>query len=202
MGLPNSLLKLLETRSEGIYGENGQLERVAEVWRPPAAVTRYQQADAQAALESLRLVTDVETVKKWLMALGTLVAKNMTVADAKVRIGAYTPGMVAYPPECFTRETLYQAGREFTWFPTYAEVARFMDERASAARNLAHRLKKIAEAPIGEPERPEVAKRYKDLTPDEQIKFDQLMDRFRQQFPDRPTGPAGDPTAPGIGAES
>ena len=79
---------------------------------------------------------------KWLASLGILCAGNMTADDAKAKIGAYKTLM--HPPRgVLTQESLDKAGRTFKWFPTYGEVAEFLDAEERELRNQMARAKQI-----------------------------------------------------------
>ena len=91
---------------------------------------------------------------KWLASLGVLTAGKMAAEDARLKASAYL-GLLDYPPCCYTEETLRDAATLFTWFPSYSELAGFLDARAREPRDMAYRLRRIAEGP---PKRRNVAR--------------------------------------------
>lgn len=98
-----------------------------------------------AALERRLVPAEGSTVSKWLASLGVLVAGNMPVADAKVKIAIYAPGLVEVPARAFTRATLYEAGRRFKWWPSFAELSEFLAEQSRDDREDLARLQEQRE---------------------------------------------------------
>lgn len=121
---------------------------------------------------------DPQTVRQWLTALGVMVAGQMTAADAKAKVGAYVP-MLDHPASCFTRETLEEAGRAFKFFPSFSEVAAFLDSKADPLKTLRQRLEAVLRAPVTEIEKP--AKRYSELTEAERAEVDAKFARAKAE---------------------
>lgn len=142
---------------------------------------------------------DRKTVERWLATLGTLVAGTMSAQDAQLRIKSYAR-LLEHPASCYTDETLRAAGETFRWFPSFAEVSAFLDERAQPLRTLRDRLKAIAEAPVTrKPEEP--VRKYRDLSPEEQRRHDELMASFRRARAEQPPpAPQPKPTHAGEAA--
>ncbi|HXQ41622.1 MAG TPA: hypothetical protein VN821_10155 [Candidatus Udaeobacter sp.] len=123
---------------------------VGETWRPPSQASPALKAEAARALEAAERAlapASAETMGRWLASLGLLCAGAMAAQEARAKIGAYA-SLMDYPPACFTKATLREAGRRFKWLPSYAELAALLDEAAAPARALRDRLRAIAEAPL------------------------------------------------------
>jgi hypothetical protein len=166
------------------YGDDDDGAAVPEElpWRPPASVNAALKADAHRSLAQLDAAlkpAERQLVKDWLLALGTLCAGQMSAADAKTKIAGYA-GLLEHPPLCFTRETLRDAARRFKWWPSFAEIAAFLDEIARPTRHLRARVKALTDLPVADPDAVRPTRRYKDLTPEERAKHDAMMAACRR----------------------
>jgi hypothetical protein len=155
--------------------------------RPWTAPKTVEERDAGEALRNLPIVERLcqpcprETVSKWLATLGVMCAgQQLTAADAKAKISAYSAHL-NHPASCFTNDTLNEAARKFKWFPSYAEVAEFLDLKAQQQLNMRFRLEKIAGAKVAEKPRP--GKSWQEMTADERAKFNEIMAGVRDRFP-------------------
>ena len=143
---PETLSRILADQTEGYFGKDGQYETREKSWSLPANTSQQERDDASAFLpiaqQSCRTASATDA-RKWLTTLGTLVAGNMPVQDARAKLTAYV-GLLEMPVGMMTREALDRAGRRFKWFPTYSELAEFVDsEKAALSRNLS-RVRAIA----------------------------------------------------------
>jgi hypothetical protein len=148
-----------------------------ESWDPPEVVGEQLRSEAARAIpqaEAALRPADKQTAREWLMALGVLVAGQMTTNDAKAKIGAYAP-LLDHPACCFTRATLEEAGRQFKFFPAFAEIAAFLDEQRAPLVLMRGRLKAIAAVRPPESRQP----RYSDLSAEQRAQLDEIMSRFR-----------------------
>ena len=98
---------------------------------------------AEAALKPAK----ISDRRKWLATLGVLCSGNLTVADSKEKLSAYGH-LLKYSAVVFTDETLEGAGRKFTWFPSFSELAKYLDELELPIRNRFARILKISNARI------------------------------------------------------
>lgn len=76
------------------------------------------------------------------MNLGALCAGAMSADEARTRIAAYLP-LLRPARGALSKESLDRAGRAFKWFPTYGEVAAFLDQEADDLRAQLTRAKRI-----------------------------------------------------------
>lgn len=113
---------------------------------PPSQELREEARQTLAAAEAALEPAPRELAEKWLATLGVLTSGRLSVTDARVKLAAYSK-LLDHPIHCYTEETLAQAARRFTWFPSFAEVAAFLDEVARAARDVVRGLRHIAEGP-------------------------------------------------------
>jgi len=188
--LPPTLRKLCELDYETVYpvsesGEQLPHRQRLKAWRKPESVTAEQRADAQRLLAGRAGEfgpANLGTIEQWLVMVGTLTAKNMTVADAKAKIRVYSNALAEYPPCCFTKETAFAAGKRFEWFPAFAELAGMLEEVAAPIRELHRRLNAIVSAPTALPiAQQKPAPRYNELTPEQRAEFDKTMaDYYRE----------------------
>lgn len=182
--LPFSLRIGLQPKTEYRYPEDGGAVLVEVPWELPAVITEAMIADAKAvipAYEAALAPAGRQEVGKWLTALGTLVAGRLSAEDAKVKISAYLELLTA--PACsLTRESLAEAGRRFTWFPSFGEVQEFLDEAARPTKGMLHRLRMLAAAPPT----PKVAEEpfvpWSKRTPEEKERFEQMMAKARAKL--------------------
>lgn len=173
----------VEWRYDDDHG--GKARRVA--WKAPETVDPQMQADAERVsrqAEAALKPADVADVRKWLASLGLLCAGQMSASDAKLKLAAYAP-LLDQPACCYTQDTLREAGKRFTWFPSFAELNAFLEEYAAPLKTMRDRLRKLAEAKVAIPEQ-RSGKRYCELSPEKKAELDRLMAPFR--------GPRGKPT--------
>lgn len=117
-------------------------------WELPKVITKSLKAEAARMAVVLRgrmVPAQKEAIREWLKMLGVLCAGNATVADARMKVGAYS-AMLNHPASCFTKESLDRAGRRFKFVPSYAELVEFLDAESAPARLAVTRLEKIAAA--------------------------------------------------------
>lgn len=95
-----------------------------------------------------------------------------------MRVSAYT-ALLGPVSGALTEDSLDRAGRKFKWFPSYAEIAEFLDgEKAEIEKQLA-RARQITEADISLPrkELPRMSKYMVDLKASD-------PETFARQFPE------------------
>jgi hypothetical protein len=120
---------------------------------PVSAEVRDAARKALPALTATMRRASDGTVKKWLASLGVLTAGKVGAADARAKITAYA-AMLEHPEMCFTGTSLKTAARAFKWFPSYSEVAEFLDGECREERAALRRLKRIAEGPVADEAKP------------------------------------------------
>lgn len=114
-------------------------------WQPPEHPTPVLIAEAKHVRPQLEryLEPAPEHVKlRWLTQLGTLTAGSSTVEEALTRIKAYARDL-DHPAFCFTDSSRVDAARRFKFWPSFAELARFLDEVAQPHRERLQRLRRI-----------------------------------------------------------
>lgn len=180
VSVSSSLSRAISSPSQAVYTETGMDSREAP-WTLPQRITMDLILDAQRAATAYgRLLVRApdHLVNSWLNALGTLMAGQMTAGDAKVKIAAYA-GLLDHPSLCYTQQTLAAAGRKFKWWPSFAELAEFLDDIAREPRRHATRINALANtSPRVPPE--EQPRRYKDLSPEEQQAHNDFMTNWRK----------------------
>jgi hypothetical protein len=177
--------RALEAPRDGYVDAKGEFQVCEGTWRP-VAISAAAKAEARAELD--RLAESLEPAGKermaqWLATLGTISATgNMTVADAKAKLGAYA-SLLAYPVACLTRESLDRAGRAFKWFPTYAEIAEFLDAEQRRVETRRKRLERL----LSDEERATKAepkpKRYADASDEDRARIDARLAELKAAKP-------------------
>ena len=133
-------------------------------------------ADAKAGLRAVEAAlapAPVGEVRKWLTGLGTLSAGQMSLEDARAKIGAYA-ALLDAPVFVLTTENLKEAGKKFTWFPSFGEVAAFLDGKTAELRRTKSRLAALANA-APTPKIEKTAKPWSQRSQEERDRFDQMM---------------------------
>ncbi|MDR3439867.1 MAG: hypothetical protein P4L94_24940 [Telmatospirillum sp.] len=119
-------------------------------WNRPLVITGQEQADALAFLPMAQDAckpAPPDPVRKWISTLGALVAGNMPVGDARAKLSAYTRLLDVPLGVVDDDDSLKRAGHRFKWFPSYAELAQFVDEEKYQLDERVRRLQLIAEGP-------------------------------------------------------
>ena len=114
---------------------------------PVTTAIRDEARAVLATLESSMAPAPDDLVKKWLVKLGILTAGNVGEQDAETKIKAYA-FMLSSPSKCYTAATLKTAARLFKFFPSYSEIAGFLDGECIDERNQLRRLKRISQGPV------------------------------------------------------
>ncbi len=198
--LDKRLLVAVRTKTEWRFAaedDEGRRKREGgamplEGWDVPAVITQGMIDAARAELDGWREylkpcrhghIGEENTVADWLSQLGIMCAgPKMSVADAKEKIVTYAIGL-RYPPICFTRASLYAAGRHFKWFPTFSELCDWLDAVARPARETLERLEALALAkPTQKPQLAETIRLWADLTPAEREAHNERMFRLKAQL--------------------
>lgn len=193
VSLSSSLRASCDTETEWRDGDVREI-----TWRP-RNVSPQNIAEAKsktAALDRALLPADISITRKWLGTLGVMCAGKMEIADARAKIAVYAANL-RHPEFCFTQDTLVEAGKKFTWFPSFAEVSAFLDEIEKPTRELAERVKRIAEMqPTVQGQSPqpvETLRRYAQYDEADKKEFDDMMDRLRGRFPTQRAAPDDQP---------
>jgi len=117
------------------------------VWQAPANLPARIVDEAQRAAKQLEhaLKPATEDVKaKWLAQLAQLCAP-VSAEDGLTRLRAIARDL-DHPPLCFTDETRIAAARRFKFFPSFAELAGFLDGVRHPYRERLGRLRQIRPA--------------------------------------------------------
>lgn len=127
-------------------------------WDPPAALSDRLRAVVTAELAEIGAQSqpaDRPQVAKWLASLASLVAGGrITAEDAKLKLNAYTAMFAgAIPASILTRKSLDAVARQFTFLPSYAELALAIDDLQADTRRRERKLRCLAALPAPEPER-------------------------------------------------
>lgn len=131
-------------------GEHG-FELKPGPWKPPAVVSRVMAAEAREHLARMSRVqfapAETDTVKGWLIALGNVVASSsaLTPEDVEVKVSAFLSLLEDYPAGVFTKATLKRAAQRFTFFPSFGELSKLLDEEEAALNVRRDRLRRIAD---------------------------------------------------------
>lgn len=119
-------------------------------------------------------------IERWLTALGVLCAGRGDDGNAEIKLAIYAPRLMQ-PASVFTDANLTEAGKRFSFFPSFAELSAFLDEKAEPVKAIAWRLRQLAEAkptaPAATPERT-----WSDLTPEEREAHDRMMEEVRRKI--------------------
>lgn len=162
------------------------------VWSPPASVTPDMRDDALATLRRLDVAmapSPIETTRKWLAALGNLVASRHGASEAQQAVRTYA-AMLDYPASCFTRDTLRAAARQFKFWPAFAELAEFLDALVADQRALRDRLEALCRLPVSDAPpatKADPARSYRDLGAEQQAEHERLMANYRASLAAGPT---------------
>ena len=117
-------------------------------WRPPERIPPSLIVEAKAVHQVYLTRCEPapkELLKAWLSKLGILVTNSMTASDAKAKLAGYA-SLMEFPETCLTKETLEEAARQFKWFPNYAELCDFFEEKARDDRERCDALEWLANA--------------------------------------------------------
>lgn len=136
------------------YSEDGAVMTLRPgTWTCPP-VTAELQAEARTWLAHFERGGNPpggDVVKRWLVALGNLVAGKTSAEDAAAKVSAFASMLVDYPAHAFTKASLDKAGRKFKWLPSYAELTEFLDAEVLGLRTRAQRMHQIISGPAGKP---------------------------------------------------
>jgi hypothetical protein len=91
-----------------------------------ASVRAEAEAIVAAADDALQ-PAEPDTVRRWLLALGPLVAGSMPLAEVQTKLAGYV-AVIDAPAPCFTKRTLQAAALRFKWFPSVAELGELFAE--------------------------------------------------------------------------
>jgi len=165
------------SQSLGNWLQRAETETPGSQLSIPPSVRAEAERALQAIDDALQPAPQA-TVERWLGALGTLVAGQLSAEDARTRIAAYA-AMLNYPRHAYTRSSLDAAARSCKWFPSYAEVCQLLDAEVAAAHRQRHLLRRAIAAPV-EGDRP--VGRYSAMTDAQKAEFDAAMAKFRSRF--------------------
>src|SRR5579859_6524348 len=121
----------------------------AYVWQPPSNLPQRivdEAARSAKQLEHALKPASMDIKGLWLSQLAQLVAPGRDSApDMLARINAMERDL-DHPPLCFTDETRIKAGKEFRFFPSFAELAALLDSVRHPYRERLARLRRIGTA--------------------------------------------------------
>lgn len=123
-------------------------ELVEQPWTAPASVSLDVRHEAEGRVNAIEQAMTAKAgpdlVRRWLANLGPLVAGTLTEDDAMTKLAAYQPRLADYPLAVFSEASLDRAGRKFSFFPRYGEVAEFLDGEIGRLREEQRRCRAIA----------------------------------------------------------
>lgn len=173
--MPSHLAKIVSSRTEGRYPVDGEFYLAELPWNLPESISPGLIQDARSALPAAEAdcrPADKAQVGKWLNALGMLCAGSMTAQEAAAKLNAYST-MLEVPASVLTRTNLDEAAKKFTWFPSYAEVAQFLEARSSVKRKIRDRLERIATSTPSQQEPANVP--WSQRTEDQKARLDSIL---------------------------
>ena len=148
---------LVPTGKSGMPTPSAELANWLRFERDHGRATNAPPMDSACRAEAARLVRSVEaslvqapaTLKcEWLARLAMVCAgKNESEAAIRAKVAAYAD-MLDHPAWVFNAQTLKEAAARFMWFPSFAEVKGFLDERCASERRFLASLRKAADAEI------------------------------------------------------
>jgi hypothetical protein len=147
------------SQSLGNWLQRAETETPGSQLSIPPSVRAEAERALQAVEDALQPAPQA-TVERWLGALGTLVAGQLSAEDARTR-------------------SLDAAARSCKWFPSYAEVCQLLDAEVAAAHRQRHLLRRAIAAPV-EGDKP--VGRYSAMTDAQKAEFDTAMAKFRSRF--------------------
>lgn len=162
-----------------IYSEDGCPEEAEGTWKLPEVMSSKLVNDARQQLPYVRqqaAPADEGTFRNWLMALGPLVASTMTAEDARFKVNAFCAAMPEIPARgALTRETLFEAAKEFKWWPSFSELWGLLEKHVRKTKDNLYRVEALAnhspessgkksdERPLTTEERAAMAGRFRQL---------------------------------------
>lgn len=132
---------------------------------------------AMAAVDAALQPAPIDLVKRWLEALGALVAAAPGEAEAARKIHAMAT-MLEFPASAFNRASLNAAARKFRFFPSYAELCEHLEAETAEAKRLRHQLRRAVALPVAEHQ---PRGRWSEMTDEQRAEFDRLMAGWRGQ---------------------
>jgi len=174
--MPSRLAKLVESRTENRYPADGDAYSVEALWRMPETISQDLIEEARQAIPAAEAACQPapkEALSKWLNSLGVLCAGRMSAEDAAVKLQAYS-AMLEVPASILNKHTLDEAARQFQWFPSYSEIAQFLDPRAAAKTKILDRVRRIAAA---SPTRSEARTTWANLPQDRKDRVNEALKR-------------------------
>lgn len=130
-GLPWQRPSFVAAGSRTTFSEDGQFQGRTELMSLPATPARI--AEAKAWLERHRDAVyrvPLDHLTQWLTTLALQCnSRGVTAADATMRAQAYASTLGERPTYWFTHATLQAAARAFEWFPSVAELEKFLGQQ-------------------------------------------------------------------------
>lgn len=141
--LPPEIREILATREE-VRGTEFGLQSV-QAWSSPrmTEALRDEIAASIPILEKRLEGAHPQLIEKWLDSLGLLISSGAGMNEARLKIKAYC-GLLKVPGSLLTKQSLERAGRQFKFFPAYAELVDFFDKEARELENMLYRAKSLA----------------------------------------------------------
>ena len=135
-------------KCEKVLEDNYDNDGKPIVWYPPAVVSTPLQNWARQELAGMSgpfVKVDRKTLGDWLGNLGILTAGTMSSEEARLKIGAYSSLLDERPSREFTKKSLEYVASRCKFFPSYAEIAKYLGEWNELQDKKRERLRVIAE---------------------------------------------------------
>lgn len=126
------------------------------MYRPHTPITARMRDEAMAWLREhdpwIRPASR-SGIQDWLIALGLQCASQMPSDEARMRAAAYVSTLSVRPGYWFTMATLRAAAERFKWFPSVAELVKFLEAATSDRSAQVAGARRIVDGPSEESER-------------------------------------------------
>jgi hypothetical protein len=184
ISLTSSLKRALKAPTESRYSNDDKgMYEVALAWRMPDITPEWIE-EARRALPLVNQALQLASYQKrrtWVAKVGVLCTGK--TENARAKVDEYAE-LLEVPDIVLNAENLREAGRRFTYFPSFKDLDRFLSELADPIRQLKVRLEVIANAvpsllPNTCPVPSNGGKTYTELDDDGKAKHERLMMPFR-----------------------
>lgn len=120
---------------------------------PPTPVSADMKREAAEPLARLRRMLEVmapeEAIEAWVRRACRAVRNPPAPEDGRRRIAAIVEAVADVPAMAFTDESAREALRRWEWFPSGADVHRYLEEVLAPFRAMLRGLEAVERAPIG-----------------------------------------------------
>ncbi len=160
----------LEVKYEGRYPNNGSSYQVAVGCNIHG--TSEQRREALTSLQNFQQPAPQRAIEGWLVELSAITAgKGPDGVDADILLTAYSSRLSTYPAD-IVRDVLL--GKAWKWFPTWEELEKLCEAKASPRR---HMIAALSKPPV-DPE-----PKTRPATQEEKDRIQALVD---EMFPQKP----------------